>query len=399
MIITLIILILILISYKALKRTIPQGTSVKSEMRNSEVEFIYDLSYKKDGAMVYEQNIFSKIQQMVKEAQEFIVIDMFLFNDDYDRKSSYKDVSKQLTEALIQKKKDKPDIEIVFITDEINSFYGSYTVKYLERLKTNHIQVVITDLEKLRDPNLIYSGFWRLFLSKLPINKKAWLPNPFSPDSPKATLTSYLKLLNMKANHRKVIITENQGLVTSLNVHDASSNHSNIALAVKGEIVNDLLETENAIIKFSGGKVFNFKASNFIKGSDRAQVLTEKKIKEVILEEIQKTKKADQIKIVMFYLSDFQVIEELLRASKRGVEIRIVLDANKDAFGRQKNGIPNRQVAYKLINDSKGKIDIRWYSTHGEQFHSKALVVSKAKETIVIGERQTLHEETLKTII
>ncbi len=37
-------------------------------------------------------------------------------------------------------------------------------------------------------------------------------------------------MLNFKANHRKILITENEALITSANVHDASAYHSNIAL-------------------------------------------------------------------------------------------------------------------------------------------------------------------------
>lgn len=321
---------------------------------------------------------------------------MFLFNDDYDRDNTYENVSGELTEKLIQQKNDNPDMEVIFITDEINTFYGSYPSTYLQRLIDNDIQVVFTDLKKLPDSNLIYSGLWRIVFSNLPIKKKGWLPNPFSPDSPKVTLLSYIKLLNMKANHRKVVITENEALVTSFNVHDASSNHSNIALLVTGEIINDLLETENSVIKFSGGQPFSLYAKNPIGGLDQAQVLTEGKIKKVLIEEIKNTRPDEEISMIMFYLSDFQVAEELLAASNRGVKIKIILDANKDAFGRKKNGVPNRPFAYKLVNKSKGKIDIRWYSTHGEQFHSKAVIFSKKEETVVIGGSANLTRRNIE---
>lgn len=394
-IITLSIGLLIVIIYNAFKTTIPEGISIKGQLRNSKVEFIYDLTYEENNTTIYDQNIFSKILKMVENAQEFIVIDMFLFNDDYNRKYTYKNVSGQLTEALIEKKMLNPQIEIIFITDEINTFYGSYPSKYLERLKDNGIYVLFTDLDKLPDSNPIYSGLWRTLFIRLKTNRKGWLRNPFSPDSPKVSLPSYLKLLNMKANHRKVIITENEGLVTSLNVHDASSNHSNISFLVKGEIINDLLETENAIVKFSGGQTFNFKPNKFVDGQDQAQVITEGKIKEVLSKEIENTQKGDEIRMVMFYLGDHLVIEKLLQASQRGVKVKIILDANKDAFGREKVGIPNRPVANKLVNDSKGEIKIRWYKTHGEQFHSKAIFFLKEKETLVIGGSANLTRRNL----
>ena len=87
----------------------------------------------------------------------------------------------------------------------------------------------------------------------------------------------------------------------------------------------------------------------------------------------------------MFYLSDRNIIKSLINAASRGVEIRIILDPNKDAFGRQKNGIPNRQTARELIEKSDGKIKIRWYDTHGEQYHSKVtLIENRGYPAVVI---------------
>ncbi|SMB83525.1 conserved hypothetical protein [Desulfonispora thiosulfatigenes DSM 11270] len=125
----------------------------------------------------------------------------------------------------------------------------------------------------------------------------------------------------MKANHRKVLITENEALVTSFNPHDASSNHSNIAIAVKGEIINDLLKTENDVVNFSGGKLFNFSVNYPVKDADKAQVVTEGKIKQELIKEIKDTQNGDKIQMAMFYLAEHQVIKELIMASERGVEI------------------------------------------------------------------------------
>ena len=386
---TLLLLSVVLLSlFFGLRTPVPEGISTAGLMKNSDFDFIYDLSYKKDGEEIHEREIFSKMKSLISGAHEFIVLDMFLFNDAYDRKYSYPNLSGELTEALLQQKKSSPDLKIVFITDEINTFYGAYPSKCLEKLKDNGVQVVVTDLTQIRDPNPLFSGIWRLLrLDKLDTDGRGWLPNPFSPDSPKVTLRSYLRLANLKANHRKVLITENEALVTSFNPHDSSGNHSNIGFVVNSGIIDDLLQSENAVVKFSGGRPFNFhgKAEADLKPEAKVQMLTEGKIKEALIEEIKTAQSGDSIKMAMFYLGQHQVIDELIKASQRGVEIKIVLDANKDAFGLEKNGVPNRPVAYKLVKDSKGKIEIRWYSTHGEQFHSKMTVFEKGNKTILIG--------------
>ena len=72
-------------------------------------------------------------------------------------------------------------------------------------------------------------------------------------EAPKMTVASYMTLLNVKANHRKAVVTEKEAMVTSSNPHDASGFHGNIALKVTGPIINDILKSEEAVSLFSGG--------------------------------------------------------------------------------------------------------------------------------------------------
>ncbi|MDF2656389.1 MAG: hypothetical protein K0R19_2863, partial [Bacillota bacterium] len=93
----------------------------------------------------------------------------------------------------------------------------------------------------------------------------------------------------------------------------------------------------------------------------------------------------DKVMLGMFYLSHREIIDELLAAAKRGVTVRVILDPNKDAFGFEKSGIPNRQTAAELTEQSDGAIQVRWYLTQGEQYHAKILGVYKENEAILIG--------------
>ena len=77
-IITLVIVLVIMIAYNAFKTGIPKGTSIKGKLRNSKVEFIYNLTYMQNESIIYDHNIFSKIVDMIENAEKFIVIDMFL---------------------------------------------------------------------------------------------------------------------------------------------------------------------------------------------------------------------------------------------------------------------------------------------------------------------------------
>lgn len=217
----------VLFSIYGYNKSIPAGLSFEGQEHTAyDVDFLYDLTYLKDEKKTSEQVIFDNILKTIAEAEQFIVIDMFLFNDAYDKTVQYPSLTKQLTTLLVNKQKENPQIEITFITDEMNSFYGSYSPKYIDQLLASGVHVVYTDLTKLRDSNPAYSGFYRAFLIWIGDFEKGWLPNPFSEDSPKVKLKSYAKLLNFKANHRKVIATEKQAIVTSANPHDASGYHS-----------------------------------------------------------------------------------------------------------------------------------------------------------------------------
>jgi len=397
----LLVTLVFIVSLYGVFKPIEGGISMEGEIhKDSGVEFIYDLTYEEDEMVVHQQNIFNKVFQIINDAENFIIVDMFLFNDNYDRQYEYPELSATLTKTLIDKKKNNPDINVTFLTDEINECYGAYSNKYLEKLKDNGIEVVVTDLNALRDSNPIYSGVWNIFIKRFGTEGKGWLPNVFDKEGEKVTARSYLKLLNFKANHRKVLITEKKALITSANPHDASAYHSNIAFVVEGDILQDLLVSEKAVaglgveepgyeaIPVSAGDISVPK--NMVLGTSNIDnmeicLLTEGKIKQHLLQEIKKTSKDDVIKIGMFYLSERDVIKELIKASGRGVEINLILDANKDAFGMEKNGIPNRPVAEELYKESGEKINIKWYKTHGEQYHTKLILIRGREKSVVFG--------------
>ena len=75
--------------------------------------------------------------------------------------------------------------------------------------------------------------------------------------------------------------------------------------------------------------------------------------------------------VAAFYLSKRDIIKSILKASKNGAEVHIILDPNRDGFGYEKYGTPNQATAHELLKKSNGNIKLRWYKTHGEQFHTK----------------------------
>jgi phosphatidylserine/phosphatidylglycerophosphate/cardiolipin synthase-like enzyme len=197
----------------------------------------------------------------------------------------------------------------------------------------------------------------------------------------RVSLRSMLKLINFKANHRKIIITEKSLLVTSANPHNASSAHWNMALRVDGSGQALAAQSESAILNLSGKAPFQLTKTSPEKGDIGIELLTEYKIKEAALRLINQTPSGSRIDLTMFYLADNNLINALISAKQRGCRPRVILDPNKDAFGRIKNGIPNRQSAERLVKEG---IPVRWADTHGEQCHIKTLYAETDNKTATL---------------
>lgn len=369
-------------------KPLPPGTNVYAVAEADEAVFLYDLTYRSpQGRMVREQRIFDEVMRIVDEARSFIVADFFLLNDLMGFADAvHRPLSRELANRLTARKAQNPELAILLVTDPINDVYGGAPSALLQELRTAGLDVIVTDLEPLRDSNPLYSAFWRMFVQWWGNSPPGgWLPNPFASDGSEITLRSWLALLNFKANHRKVIIADRAdgalvGLVASANPHDASSAHSNVALRFEGELAEHALASEMAIARYSGWRDHIYAANSREPSADptaaRAQqtklaFITEEAVRDHLLDALACTRNGDLIRIALFYLSDRRVIEALLDAAARGVAVQLILDPNRDAFGLEKDGIPNRPVANELTTRSDGAVAVRWYRTHGEQFHTK----------------------------
>ncbi|KWQ05887.1 phospholipase [Acinetobacter harbinensis] len=371
-------------SYKPL----PEGLDFTGKLRHAEVKFIADQTYMDaQGKQQQQHHIFDEMLKMIDEAQTTIVLDMFLFNQEVGESTLLqRQLTQQLTETLILKHGVQPNIEIKVITDPINSVYGGVMPQHYQKLRAAGINVIETDLTPLRASNPLWSGFWYICCQGLGNNvEKGWLPNPFGNE--KITLRSYFNLFNFKANHRKTLVVDTaqgwKALVTSANPHDGSSRHSNVALIVTGNTAIDVLKTEQAVGRMSKGDIPMVIVGEFEaeKSLPQVQLLTEEAIYEATLTLIKTAKPQQQIDLAMFYLSERQIVKALIAAHQRGVKLRVLLDPNKDAFGRQKNGIPNRQVASEL---NAAGITVRWCNTQGEQCHSKMIIKHDAAQAELI---------------
>ena len=432
----------------------PLGINYESPIRETEnAEFHYDLTYlDKDGNIQYDRNLWDATLKVVDNAKDYLVIEMFLFNDLYNKdKEHFPEFAKEYTERLVKKQKENPNLKVYILADENNNFYGAFEHPFITSMKNAGINVIIVDIFKLKDTFPWYSPIWRTFIEPMgnPQNK-GWITNFYGDMWPKLTIRNLLRALNVKADHKKVFLNEKEVVVSSANIHDPSYFHENIAIYTDGPIVKDVLHDLQLVAKFSDSEInvddSNKETKSKIemdladktkikkdtmnignledKNNDmihleenisdsqknekdekeslslnsgkneitdtegktyKIQYLTEGAIGKYLDADIDSLKSGDELLMGMYFLADRGVIDRLIKAANRGVKIRIIFDRSRDAFGMSTNGLPNKPVSKKLKKKTKGKIEIKWYFTNNEQYHTKITLMKKTDGSVIIN--------------
>ncbi len=375
--------------------SVPKGTSIESPVRKTDdVKFYYDLTYKdnNDKDAVHESNIWPRVYEILDEADEFFILDVFLFNDWVQAKESGGDLyslAEKLRDKILEKKKKDPNVDIYIILDPNNNFYGSFDNELYKPLTNVGVKIIYVDLDHLNDPVWVYSPIWRVFIKPFGNKKNGGkIKNLIDPKAPKVTMRSILKALNLKANHRKVIMNEKTVFLPSANPHKEGSRHSNIAFETNGEIMKDIFIGEQDVAKFSKSKISDHKLeiAPVIEGTYSVQYLTEGKIGKSVTNEIINADMGDEILIAQFFLADREVVKEIIKAAKRGVDFKIILNNSQSSMGM--GGIPNKTAADEVMtktHKSLGFLTIRWYNNGEEQFHTKLMIVKKPTYMITFG--------------
>jgi phosphatidylserine/phosphatidylglycerophosphate/cardiolipin synthase-like enzyme len=385
-------------------KPLPVGTHVASAacaVPSEALHFIADISAADAyGRPVVSQGIFDAVLAVVGGARRFIVLDYTAFGTGARGPPPVRRLAEELTAALLARRREQPELAILFITDPVNEAYGAARSPELQLLRAAGIEVVITDLDRLRDSNFPYSSLWRLGL-------KWW-------DGPTGPLGVTARRLNFKADGRKLVIADdgNGGLtavIGSLSPQDRQSGWSNLAARVSGGPLQALLASELAVARFSGwrGSTAGFPlpaasaaaACATVAGAAtsetspetgaRAQLLTEGAIRAELLGQLDAAAASDSIDVAASQLADRGVIASLLAASRRGVTVRLILDPNETGSSGGTAGLPNQPVASELVSRSGGTIRVRWYRTHGERFHGALVVLyGRQRMWLALGSAQ-----------
>ena len=371
-------------------KPLPEGLDFRSDWQPAaSVRLLTDVTFiDEQGQRHSQQEIFDRMFELIDHSERFILMDMFLINN-FKAPAGSRALSQELIDHLIARKRARPEMSITLISDPINHVYGALPSDPLRQLAENGIIVVDTHLESLPDSNPLWSMIWRVFLKPFGTGPGESFANPLG--AGRISLRSYFALLNFKANHRKTLIADNGGrwtaLISSANPHDASWAHNNAAIEFSGPAVADLLKSENAVLALSGAQPSETRpvisAEPPLDGV-RVRLVTEGAIRDAALELLDSAGSGDEIRLAMFFVSERRVIHAVKSAIARGATASVLLDLNRESFGRDRAGIPNRVTARELHHSGAA---IRWADTHGEQMHAKLLLVNHAsgQTTILSG--------------
>ena len=368
----------------------PQPEGINGERRTYRVpaegiSFYHDTTWYEHGQRHTTRQITEEVVATIRKARRFVLMDVFLFNLHHASKEAFIPTTRQIAEAF--QEKDHP---CFFITDPLNTSYGTAYCEPLDWLREGNVEICLTDLDEIRDNNLLYAPFWHLLPQWFGTEGAGWFKNPLRKETT-TTLRAVLTALTLRSNHRKVLIADEDdtyvALVTSSNFEDASCYFANTALKIKSQAVaRHFLEAEKAVAQMSGCQIplcLPEEDSAEASASRMAEVtpLMGSQIKEAILEDLHAATAGDELFVIMLFLSDRDIIDGLIRACLRGVSITLILDRNNVSFGSKKHGFPNHLVAAELAE--KSDIHLRWANTQQEETHTKFILLRKEEECIL----------------
>jgi hypothetical protein len=267
-------------------------------------------------------------------------------------------VSQELTQHLLARKRARPNLRIVLVTDPGNEAFGGTPLQTLTSLEESGIIVARVRLERLRDSNPLYSGLWRLMFG--------WWSDPFDETPGRVTLPAWSRMRNFKADQRQLVVADDGsgGWTAAIGPAGASA-----GLILRGSLARSMIAGELQIAAWSAdddrlpaGPPMDGRGV----GSIDARFLTEGAIETALLDAIAAAGSGDEISIAVQNWSDRRLVAAALGAAGRGARLQVLLARNR---------MPNQAVAGELLDGGGGHIEVRWCPSGTEASLPKLLVV------------------------
>jgi hypothetical protein len=308
-------------------KPLPPGTHIASQISRvaeSDVDFLYESP----------QRATPKGDEMaaIDRAEQLIVLDR-------------SPVTRPLALRLMERKRARPNIKIVLVTDPGNEIFGGTPRRDLASLERAGIIVSRVRLDRLRDSNPLYSGLWRLVVG--------WWSDPFDESDAKVTLPAWARMQNYKADQRQLMVADDGsgGWIAMI----APAGGAAPVLALRGGLARSMIAGE---LQIAGWSTDDDRLpprppmeSRGV-GAIDARYLTEGAIGAALLEDFAAAGSGDDISVAVDAFSDRRLISAALQAAARGARVRVLLTRKQ---------MPNSSVAGDLERGGAGRIEVRWH--------------------------------------
>jgi hypothetical protein len=306
-------------------KPLPPGTHIVSQvsrLSESDVDFLYESPQHQDPPV--------REMAAIDHAEQLIVLDR-------------SPVSRELAQHLLARKRARPNLKIVLVTDPGNEVFGGTPSQTLSSLEEAGVIVARVRLDRLRDSNPLYSGLWRLVFG--------WWSDPFDETPGRVTLPAWSRMQNFKADQRQLVVADDGsgGWNAVLAAAGAPA-----GLMLRGSLARAMIAGELQIAAWStdddrlpAGPPMDGRGV----GSIDARFLTEGAIETALLDAVAAAGSGDRILIAVQYLSGRRLIAALLGAAARGARLQVL-------FAR--DPMPNQAVAGELLREGGGRIEVRW---------------------------------------
>jgi PLD-like domain len=321
-------------------KPLPPGTHIVSQvsrLSESDVDFLYESPRHRD--------LPAREMAAIDHAEQLIVLDR-------------SPVTRELAQHLLARKRARPNLKIVLVTDPGNEAFGGTPSQTLSSLEQAGLIVARVRLDRLRDSNPLYSGLWRLVFG--------WWSDPFDETPGQVSLPAWSRMQNFKADQRQLVVADDGSGGWNAIVAPAGAR---AGLMLRGSLASAMIAGELQIAAWStdddrlpAGPPMAGRGV----GSIDARFLTEGAIETALLDAIAAAGSGDHILIAVQNLSDRRLIAAALGAAARGAHLQVLL---------ARNPMPNRAVAGELLRDGGGLIEVRWCPIETGTSLPKLLVV------------------------
>ncbi len=373
-----------------LKQSIVQTVPDKS------VHFIYDIQKTSKSGIVSEANTITQAyQNLINQAEKIIIV-----GEEYIPEHG----TTTLTTLLSQKHESDKHVAIALITDPATTRNGGIISQSIEDARKHGTLVITTELSTMPDANLLYSSFWRPFVSWWGNSPtKPWLTDPRNVADVKVPLRSWLAFYNGKSNESHTLIADTakskiQSIVASQNLSEGVGATGKVAVIVEDKLWSDIFQKQTAIASISNAGLPSF--GNLVtkdeSGELAVSLLSISHLEDKIIVLLRSLKRGDKIDIVAQFLSSRNIISELAAAANRGAAVRIIIDPNISYLGHQLYGMPNRPAAKELRSKSFDGITVRWCDARSLPCGARVIIGKTASSSFLLTGSADLSKRDLE---